>query len=183
MSISLLEVFILAVALSIDAMVMSFSQGLVFTVNKRKNSLILASSVGFFQFFMPIVGYFLAQNIYKYVHTFDRWIVFAIFMFLGIKFIKEAFDEKDCCEVKCLSVGCICFISFATSIDALGAGISLCFSKSEIFLPAVIIGIITFINSLIGFWGGYLFKHFPSKNLEILAGTILITLAIKSLLF
>lgn len=164
-------------------MVMSFSQGLIFRVNKRKNSLILAFSVGFLQFLMPIIGYFLAQNIYKYLHTFDRWIVFTIFMLLGIKFIKEAFDEKDCCEVKCLSIGCVCFISFATSIDAFGAGISLCFSKSEILVPAMIIGIITFINSLIGFWGGYLFKHFPSKNLEILAGLILIALAIKSLLF
>lgn len=181
-----LDIFILAIALSIDACVVSFSNGLVFTHNKRINSLMLAFSVGFFQFFMPIIGYFLANSISKYVKPYDQWIVFGIFVLLGAKFIKDAIDQENG-EEKAKKIDCyLCFhyillVSLATSIDALGAGVSLAFTGTKILLPAIIIGVVTFINSLLGFWGGYLFKKFPTKNLEISSGVILILLAFKTL--
>ena len=81
---SLTEIIFLAIALSIDASVVSFSQGLVFSENKRKNSLFLAFFVGLFQFLMPIIGWFIASGIYKYVESYDHWIAFGIFLFLGI---------------------------------------------------------------------------------------------------
>lgn len=177
-----LDIFILAIALSIDACVVSFSNGLIFTQNKRQNSLILASSVGFFQFLMPIIGWFLAQSINKYVEPIDHWLVFVIFILLGAKFIKDAFDEEEKEKLTCyLCFSYILLVSVATSIDALAAGASLYFAGVKILIPAIIIGIITFINSLLGFWGGYLFKKFPSKNLEISGGIILILLAFKTL--
>ena len=70
----------------------------------------------------------------------------------------------------------------ATSIDAFGAGISLCFRDVSIWFPAVLIGVITFINSLIGFFATVLFKKFPSRYLAIMGGLILIGLGIKALL-
>jgi putative Mn2+ efflux pump MntP len=72
-------------------------------------------------------------------------------------------------------------MSIATSIDALAAGATLYFLKIEILVPAIIIGVITFINSLIGFWSGFVLKKFPAKYLEITAGLILIGLGIKVL--
>lgn len=179
---NLLDVLILAFALSIDACIVSFSNGLIFTNNKRLNSLMLATSVGFFQFLMPIIGYFFANFISTFVQPYSHWIVFAIFIILGTKFIQDAFKEKENKKIDCY----ICFkyiliISIATSIDALSAGISLAFSGSKILLPAIIIGFVTFINSLLGFWSGYLFKKFPTRNLEILGGVILILLAFKLL--
>lgn len=179
---STIDILILAIALSIDACVVSFSNGLLFTQNRRMNSLILASSVGFFQFTMPIIGYLLAQSISKYVEPYDHWIIFGIFVLLGTKFIKDAFKEKENEKPNCF----FCFkyiliISIATSIDALGAGATLAFSGSKILFPAIIIGIVTFINSLFGFWSGNLFKKFPSRNLEISGGLILILLAFKTL--
>lgn len=180
---NILDIIILAIALSIDACVVSFSNGLVFTQNKRINSLILASSVGFFQFLMPIIGYFSAQSISRYVESYAHWIVFSIFILLGVKFIKDSFKEEKKEKIDCFfCMSYIFMISIATSIDALGAGVSIAFSKINIWIPAIIIGIITFINSLFGFWSGYLFKKFPTKNLEIAAGLILICLAFKILL-
>lgn len=179
---TIIDILILAIALSIDACVVSFSNGLIFTQNKRANSLILASSVGFFQFLMPIIGYFLAQSINKYVEPYDHWIVFWIFVFLGAKFIKDSFKEERKEKLECyFCFSYIFLISIATSIDALGAGALLAFSGVKILFPAILIGIVTFINSLFGFWSGYLFKKFPTRNLEISGGLILIVLAFKVL--
>lgn len=177
-----IDILILAIALSIDACVVSFSNGLIFTQNKRVNSFMLAISVGFFQFLMPIIGYFLAQIVSRYVEPYSRWIVFGIFVLLGIKLIKDAFDKKEEEKLNCyLCFSYILLVSVATSIDALGAGVSLAFSGTKILFPAIVIGIVTFINSLLGFWSGYLFKKFPTKNLEISGGIILILLAFKIL--
>lgn len=177
-----IEIIILAIALSIDACVVSFSNGLIFTKNKRINSFMLAFAVGFFQFLMPIIGFFSARNVNKYVEPYDHWIAFMIFAVLGAKFIKDAFKEKKIEETNCyLCFKYILLIAVATSIDALGAGVSLAFLSTKILFPAIVIGVVTFINSLLGFWGGYLFKKFPTKNLEIFSGLILILLAFKIL--
>jgi len=179
-----LDIFVLAIALSIDACVVSFSNGLIFTHNTRKNSLILAFSVGFFQFLMPIIGGSLAGSVSKYVEPYDHWIVFIIFVLLGLNFIREAFKKEEEKEklVCYLCLKYILLVSVATSIDALAAGATLAFSGTAILLPAIIIGVVTFINSLLGFWSGYFFKKFPTKNLEISGGLILMLLAFKVLL-
>lgn len=175
------QIIWLAVALSLDAMVVSFSHGLILGINKRKNSLLLALFFGFFQFLMPIIGFFCSLSVYKYLEAVNIWIVFAIFMLLGIKFIKEAFNaDKE--EITCLSVVCLFTLAIATSIDALAAGVSLCFAHANIWTASILIGIITFINSLIGFWGGFLFKKFPAKYLEIAGGLILIGLAVSHII-
>lgn len=180
---SIIDIIILAIALSIDACVVSFSNGLIFTQNKRANSLMLAASVGFFQFLMPIIGFFTAQSISKYVEAYDHWIVFAIFVLLGANFIKNAFEEKEEEKINCyLCFKYILLVSIATSIDALGAGVSIAFTGTKILFPAIIIGVVTFFNSLSGYWSGYLFKKFPTRNLEIAGGLILIFLAFKILL-
>lgn len=183
---SIVDIIILAIALSIDACVVSFSNGLIFTQNKRVNSFMLALSVGFFQFIMPVIGFFLALRVSKYVEPYDHWIVFAIFTALGAKFIIDALKKEDG-EAEKEKIRCyLCFsyimlVSIATSVDALGAGVSIAFSGTKILFPALVIGIITFINSLLGFWAGHLFKKFPTKNLEITSGLILIGLAFKVL--
>lgn len=180
---SYFDILILAIALSIDACVVSFSNGLIFTQNKRLNSFMLATSVGFFQFLMPIIGYFTAQSVNKYVEPYDHWIVFGIFVILGAKFIKDAFKEEKEEELHCyLCFKYIIMVSIATSIDALGAGVSIAFSGTKILFPAIVIGIVTFINSLLGYWSGYLFKKFPTRNLEISGGLILIGLGLKILI-
>ncbi|MBP7211836.1 manganese efflux pump [bacterium] len=180
---SILEIFILAVALSIDACVVSFSQGLIFTHNRVKNSFLLALAVGFFQFFMPVLGGVGVSFVQKIIEPFAPYIVFTIFLILGLKFIKDALDgEEEQKSVKCdLGVKYIIAVAVATSIDALAAGVNIRLSSPDLIFPSVIIGIVTFINSLLGFWSGQFFKHFPSKNLEISGGVILILLAIKAI--
>lgn len=179
---NLIEVIFLGLALGIDCCVVSFSQGLIFTSNRLKNSLMLALTMGFFQGAMPAIGYFGTGLISRYIESFSHWIVFIIFAALGIKFIIEAFQAKDDEKVCCIGLKCLITLAIATSIDALAAGISLNLSGTKILIPVLIIGAASFFMSLFGFWIGNCFKKFPSKYLEIAGGLILCALAVKALL-
>lgn len=142
----------------------------------------LAVTMGLFQGGMPIIGYGFAQIVSSYVEAFASWIIFGIFMTLGVKFIYEAFQEKEEDGVCCIGLRCLISMGIATSIDALGAGVGLRFSEANLILAMVLIGAASFIMSLIGFWAGNLFKHIPSKYLEVAGGLILVGLALKAVL-
>lgn len=179
---SLTDIILLAIALGIDCLVVSFSQGLIFDGKKMADSLKLAVTMGLFQGLMPCIGYNGAEYIYEYAAPFRKWIVFGIFLLLGIKFIMEAFETQKK-EIRCIGFGCLISLGIATSIDALVAGASLKFTYTPLVIPAVIIGIAAFIMSLSGFWFSSFFKKFPPKYLEITGGVILIFLAAKSIIF
>ena len=177
---SLFSLILLAIALSIDACVVSFAHGLVLEQNRFKNSLLLACFTGGFQALMPLIGYFVTQPLFKYVEPASKWIVFAIFMYLGIKFIQEAFEDDK--EVPaCLSFKCLLMVAVATSIDALAAGVSLSLTSTNIFKSVILIGVTTFLFSVCGYWSGCCLKRISTKYMEIFAGLILIFLSVKSL--
>ena len=177
---SYLEILFLAFALSIDAMVVSFSYGLAFKENRTKNALLLAFCTGFFQAGMPVIGYYLTNFVKSFIAPYASVIVCVIFVFLGLKFIKEAYEEKE--KPLCISVACLIFIGIATSIDAFSAGISLALYGNRIFKPILLIGAITFMNSCIGFKLGGKLKHLPTLGLEVFAGLVLIALGVKAIL-
>ncbi len=178
---SLIDIILLAIALGIDCLIVSFSQGLIFYKKRTINSLRLALTMGLFQGFMPCVGYIGADYIYNIVAPFSKWLVFAIFFVLGVKFILEAF-QPDKEEICCIGFRCLISLGIATSIDALVAGASLNFSRTPLLFAALLIGIASFIMSLSGFWSGNFLKKFPKKYLEITGGIILIFLAVKSVI-
>ena len=178
---SYLAIILLAIALSIDACIVSFSYGLTFSENRTKNALLLASCTGLFQGLMPMVSYFLTGFVKSYVEPYAGLIVFLIFMYLGLKVIKEAFEtgrEKQLC----LGIKCLLLVGVATSIDAFSAGITLSLFGNHILKPAILIAFVTFVNSLFGFYVGGKFKYLPTKGLEIFAGMLLVALGIKALL-
>lgn len=178
---SLVEIIVLAVALGIDCLVVSFSQGLILKQNRLKNSIILALTMGICQGIMPVFGYFGAETISKYITPYSKWLVFSIFMVLGIKFIYESFKEKEV-EICCIDTKCLMGMGIATSIDALAAGVNLNLTHTFLPLSILVIGIMSVWMSLKGFWFGIFFKQIPSRFLEIGGGLILIFLAIKSIL-
>lgn len=179
---NLADLIFLAAALSVDAGAVSFSQGLLFDKNKTKNSLLLAFSTGFFQFIMPVAGYFFAGVIYRFVEPFSKTLAFLIFMVLGLKFIHDGLTEKEKTAKSpvCITLGCLFMLSVATSIDALAAGVNFYFLKAGILFSSLLIGFVTFFVSLFCFYAGRFFKKFPSKYLEVLAGVALIVLSFKT---
>ena len=180
---TIFEIIVLAVALALDAMLVSFSYGLIINQRRMYNSLLLSSAFGFFQFLMPIIGFCLTGLFYAKLQTYSNWIVCVIFMVLGIKFLKEALEkteEKN--EIQCIGFFCIFCLAIATSIDAFGAGVSLKLLDVNHIMASIIIGLITFILSMFGFWMTKLFSKMPSKYIGIIGSFLLIYLAIKSIL-
>lgn len=178
------EILLLAFALSIDAFVVSFSCGCMVHKEHKKNAFKMAGANGFAQFTMPVLGWFGTNSIGEYVKSFDHWIVFFVFLVLGVKFIKDALEEEEkSCELpKSVTFKVLLIASFATSIDAFAAGVSIYFMPVSIWAVALAIGLVTFINSFIGFRLSRIFKKFKSKYLEVSAGVILITLGTKILI-
>lgn len=178
---SLISLLLLAIALSIDACVVSFAHGLILCEKKLKNSLLLAFFTGSAQAIMPVLGYFMTQPFYNMILPASKWIIFAIFMYLGLKIIEESLKNDK--EVPtCLTLQCLFAIAIATGIDALAAGVTLALASVNILKASFLIGSVTFIFAFTGFWLGCSLKNVTTKYLEVLSGLILIFLAIKSLL-
>ena len=177
---SLTAIILLAIALSIDACVVSFTYGLVLTDNKFKNAFSLAVFTGIAQGIMPLIGFFATQSVYKYIEPISKFLVFAIFIYLGIKFIQEAFEHDK--EIPlCLDLKCLLLVAAATSIDAFGAGINLMLTHTKILPSALLIACTTFIFVFFGYFSGCCMKKISTKFLETIGGLILILLAIQSL--
>ena len=175
-----IDLILLGLALGVDCFVVSFSQGLIFKSEKVKNSFKLALTMGLFQGAMPVIGYIGTNSLYKYVVPYSKWIVFGIFLLLGLKFIVEAFQPKEK-EVQCIGLKCLLGLGLATSIDALVSGASIRLTQTSLLISVMIIGIASFLMSIGGFYSGNFIKNIPSKYLEITGGLILVALAIKSL--
>ena len=177
---SYISIILLAIALSIDACVVSFSYGITFTEKRLKNSLSLAICTGLFQGIMPTIGYYLTGFVKSFIEPYAGLIVFLIFTYLGLKVIKEAFDtEKE--KPLCIDLKCLLLVGIATSIDAFSAGITLSLFGNHILKPAILIAFVTFANSILGFALGGKLKHLPTKGLEIFAGILLIFLGVKAI--
>lgn len=179
---SYLEIIMLALALSVDACVVSFSYGAMPLKNPSKERSLIALFTGVFQAIMPIVGYYLTIPVSEYISPYAKIIVFLIFTFLGIKFIHEAFSTKRTEKVLSISVYCLLLIGIATSIDAFSAGISLNLFGNMILKPSLLIGFVTFVNSNIGFWAGRKLSKFPVTSMEIISGLIMTALGVKALI-
>ena len=177
---SYISIILLAIALSIDACVVSFSYGITFTQKRLKNALSLAICTGLFQGIMPTIGYYLTGFVKSFIEPYAGLIVFLIFTYLGVKIIIEAFD-KEREQRLCIDFKCLILVGIATSIDAFSAGITLSLFGNHILKPALLIAFVTFANSILGFALGGKLKHLPTKGLEIFAGLLLIALGVKAL--
>jgi putative Mn2+ efflux pump MntP len=179
---SILECFILAFALALDALLVSFSYGLVLKDKKVFYSMLLAVFFGFFQFLMPVLGWKLTSYIYTYLEIYAKWIVFAVFLGLGLKFLQETRNEEKSSKVEYISLFCVLTLAIATSIDAFGAGVSIRFLNTGILKPSLIIGLTTFALSLGGFWTANFCQKLKSKIIEYVGAFLLIYLAIKAII-
>ena len=179
---NLAEIFLLAVSLSMDAFAVSLCKGLALKKIGIKNCAIVGLWFGSFQVLMPMAGYFLGSTFADKITSIDHWIAFVLLAIIGGNMIKESF-EKDGEKVNdSLGFKTMFVMAIATSIDALAAGIGLALERVSIFKASALIALVTFINTMLGFWEGNTLKKFPTKILKIFAGLLLILLAIKALI-
>lgn len=180
---TLLDICFLALALSVDAFVVAFSYGLVIKKKKGRSALRIASAAGLGQFIMPVLGWYGARSIYHQIEQVDHWIAFFVFLMLGLKVISDSFKDCECQNKldKTLPLKVLLMIGIATSIDAFVSGSMLYFVHAPVWSSAALIGLTTFVCSLIGFNFCRMFRKFPTRGLEIASGLILIALGCKIL--
>ena len=178
-----IEILILSCILALDAFLVAFSCGLIAKSWKISDGIRISLITGFFQFPMPLIGYFLFKSasvvFEKYAQSIDHWIVFVIFALLGGKIIKDSLSEQESFS---LSLSALLLIGLATSIDALAGGVMIYTQKLPILQSAVMIGVITFSLVIIGYNLSKILSSLPNKLLGILGGGILILLGIKILI-
>ncbi len=179
---TLLELFILAVGLSMDAFAVSVCKGLALGKIKVKHCLIVGAWFGGFQALMPLIGWFLGSRFEQYIRAFDHWVAFALLVAIGANMLREALSGEEEKADASLAFKTMLVMAVATSIDALAVGITFAFLRVRI-LPAVLfIGVTTFLLSMLGVKAGSLFGEKYQKKAEIAGGVILILLGVKILL-
>jgi len=201
---SIIELSLLAVGLSMDAFAVAICAGLTMPKMNIKKALIIGLYFGVFQAVMPLIGYLVATLFADKIITYDHWIAVILLCFLGGKMIIGSFKKEGCPDRECPDGTCndrVCPggekpdkketsvkpaqmipLALATSIDALAVGVSLAFLRVSIVPAVLFIGITTFALSLLGVKIGNAFgTRFKSKA-ELMGGIILVLIGFKILL-
>ncbi len=180
---SLVTIFLLAVALGVDAF--SVSIGIGAANHKRSWAPVwrLSLAFGIFQFAMPIAGWLAGSTVVDLIAGFDHWIAFALLALVGGKMIWEGYEkeseEKQADPTRGWS---LLLLSIATSIDALAVGFSFSLLKTPIFFPSFVIGIVCFCMTAIGMIFGKGLAKLFGKKVEIFGGLVLIAIGVKILM-
>lgn len=181
------ELFILAIGVSMDAFAVSICKGLSVKKLRPKHCLICGLYFGIFQAVMPLIGWFLGMQFQSLITSVDHWIAFVLLGVIGFNMIREALgkdDEEETCEcqAEAFDFKTMLPLAVATSIDALAIGVTLAFLDVNIVPAVSFIGITTFVCSSIGVKIGNVFGvRFKSKA-ELLGGVVLVAIGLKILI-
>jgi len=180
---NLFEIILIAVGLSMDAFAVSITLGLSVEKPKKIQYLIPGIYFGFFQALMPLIGFITGKLFADKVQQFEHWIAFALLSLIGANMIKESFSKKEeKNEDNPFNFLKMLLLAVATSIDALAVGVTFAFFKLNIIMALIIIGLTTFLFSIVGVKIGNIFgKKYKSKA-ELVGGAVLILLGLKILI-
>lgn len=178
----LLELFVIAVGLSMDAFAVSICKGLSVRELKPKHALTVGVYFGGFQMLMPLIGFALGVRFQSFITSIDHWIAFVLLGLIGANMIRESREQDEENLSDSFSSGAMLPLAVATSIDALAVGVTFAFLQVSI-LPAVcFIGATTFILSCIGIRIGHVFGLKYKSRAELFGGAVLILMGTKILL-
>ena len=177
------ELFLLAIGLSMDAFAVAISIGLTLPRFSLKHSVIVGLYFGIFQAVMPLIGFGVAALFADRIIAYDHWIAFGLLCFLGVKMIFGSTEEEDEPDDEVsLSPAKLLPLAVATSIDALAVGVSLAFLHIDIVPAVAFIGSVTFSLSMLGVRIGSIFGMRFKSRAELLGGAILVLIGLGILL-
>lgn len=179
---SYVEIFFLAVALSMDAVAVALCKGLAMKKITIKDCLNVGLWFGFFQGLMPFIGYILGSSLSNFISELDHWVAFILLGIIGINMIRESFSDEDEEEVdNHLNFKAMLLMAIATSIDALAVGVTFAFLQVNILTSILLIGITTFVLSSIAVKVGSIFGDKLKSKAELLGGIVLVLIGTKIL--
>ena len=179
---SLLELFLVAAGLSMDAFAVAICKGLSMKSIDKKYMFLIALFFGGFQALMPLLGYFLGSQFSVYIERVDHWVAFILLALIGGNMIKESRGETEEETYTGISYRELFLLAVATSIDALAVGVTFAFLQVSIRLAVALIGCTTFCLSLVGVVVGNLFGARYKSRAEMTGGLILVFIGVKILL-
>ncbi len=175
------ETILISISLAMDAFAVAICKGLSMKKMNWKNAIIIGAYFGIFQMIMPWIGYKLGEGFRDMIESVDHWLAFGLLSLIGFNMIKESFEEKEKINEK-VDFKTMIILAIATSIDALIVGITYAFLEIKNYqITFIIIGIMTFILSIIGVKIGNKFGVKFGKKAEMAGGVLLICIGIKIL--
>ena len=181
-----LDIWLLAISLAMDCFSVSITSGIILLKVYWKTFLTIGFFFGLFQAMMPLMGWFATNHFYRLIEPYDPWIAFGLLFFLGVRMIKESFGDEEEHHFNPTRLLVVLTLAVATSIDALAVGISFACTGmttwNSISFPILIIGIVSFVFSLIGCLIGVYFGKRVNLRAELWAGIILIGIGVKILI-
>ena len=189
----IIEIFLIGVGLSMDAFAVSICKGLSMPRLNSKQMLIIGLFFGGFQALMPLIGWALGTSFESLITPVDHWIAFLLLGFIGAKMIFDVIRGSDdenadpaesnaAASEQKLDLKELLMMAIATSIDALAVGITFAFLGISIIEAIIIIGITTFVLSILGVVIGHFFGSRFEKPATIIGGIVLILIGLKILL-
>jgi manganese efflux pump family protein len=177
----MIDVIILAIALSMDAFAVSIGLG----AKKGAPGLALKAGLyfGIFQALMPFIGYLGGRGVLGWTESYAHWIAFGLLVLIGAKMFYEGFQEGMEEDISAITSKMMLVLAIATSIDAMAAGFSLTLLDANPYIAFLVIGITTFAFSWVGVFIGKYSGTWLESKAEIFGGTVLILMGFKILLF
>lgn len=194
----LLELLLIAVGLSMDAVAVSICQGLSMKKASLKKALVVGLYFGIFQALMPLAGYLVASQFAELIESYDHWIALIVLAFIGIRMIIGSFKKNGCPDRTCPDTTCsdrqcprqeqaesslkpkaMLPLAVATSIDALAVGVSFAVMHVEILPAIALIGACTLALSMAGVKIGSIFGSRLKSKAELVGGVILVLIGLK----
>lgn len=177
----------MAVGLAMDAFAVSIALGVAFRRREHWGAFKIAFSFGLFQAGMPVLGWLAGFGLRRFIEAFDHWVAFGLLAFLGGRMIFEAIDRhRNGEELEIPGTARLLSLSIATSIDALAVGFTISLLQAAIFVPALVIGGVTFAISYAGIVIGHELLHLLGgrfkRDVGIAGGIVLILIGVKILM-
>ena len=181
------ELFLIGVGLSMDAFAVAICKGLGMKRLNLRHALVIALYFGGFQALMPFLGWLLGAQFQQLIAPIDHWIVFVLLAFIGGKMVWEAVrgeeDEEELAhEEPKIDHREMLMLAVATSIDALAVGITFAFLQVNIVKAISVIGLTTFVLTVVGVWVGHQFGARFERPATVAGGVVLILIGLKVLL-
>ena len=173
----------LALALAMDAFAVALGTGAVLSRLTGRHLFRLGFHFGLFQALMPVIGWLAGLTIMQWVEAWDHWIAFSLLAIIGGRMIYEAFSDEEKTDDRDPTKGLsLVLLSIATSIDALAVGFSLSVIGVSIWMPALVIGLVAGVLTIVGMLLGGRIGDRWGTRVEIFGGLVLIAIGLKILI-
>ena len=177
-------VLLLAVALSMDAFAVAVASGCALRAPDFRRYVRLSACFGFFQFLMPVLGWYLGLSVREYMEAWDHWIAFALLAWVSGNMLRSALkslkDRKCRCPTTDPAAGRnLWILGVATSLDALSVGLSVAWLQTPRWGPATLIGVVCALITACGLYLGKTLARLCALNgwAGLLGGLALLVIA------